>query len=213
VTSRVDQVVDTLGRMICGGDLAVGSRLTADEVQVRTKTSRSGVREALGILVSLGLVMPRRRIGYEVRPRADWNVLAPEVMRWRLDGEEGEAVTAELTALRLLVEPAAAAAAARRVDHEGGVAIAASAAALWQAAVSGDRDAFVAADTDLHRRILEQSGNDLFRALGSLLSESLPRRAATISLDEAHAHLDLADAIAQSDAERAERVAREIVAT
>lgn len=215
MTSRVDDVADLVGRAICSGEFEPGHRLTAEGLQERTGISRTAVREALGLLTSYRLIRPRRRIGYEVCEREAWQVLAPAVMRWRLAGPSSEAVTAELGALRALVEPAAAAGAAVTATEQERAAIAASAGTLWSAAVSGDHDGFVTADVALHREILAASGNALYRALGDLLTESLPSRAPdadSIELADARAHLDLADAVVRGDEAAAARVAAEIIA-
>lgn len=214
MSSRVEKVTELLGSEICSGVLGEGTAVTAADVQARTGTSRSAVREGLGILVSLGLLRVRRRIGYEVCRSADWMLLAPEVVRWRLAGPDARHALAELLALRALIEPAGAAAAARSASASERESIAATAGRVWATAASGDREGFIAADVELHRRVLSASGNGLFDSLGDLLAESLPPRApdaASISLAEARAHLDLADAIVQADADRAEELSRRIV--
>jgi DNA-binding FadR family transcriptional regulator len=213
MSTRVAVVTELLGREICAGTIAVGTPLTAEALQERTGVSRGAVREALSILGSLGLVRSRRRIGFEVLPADEWQRLTPEVMRWRLAaGDSG--IVAELTALRRLVEPAAARAAAGLASAEQRAFIAVSAGSMWAAAASGDREGFVAADVALHEVILRASGNSLYLSLGSLFAVSLPQRAPdaeSISRDEARAHLDLADAIARGDADAADAGARAIV--
>ncbi|MDI6943345.1 FCD domain-containing protein [Microbacterium barkeri] len=215
MTSLVAGVVDALGADICAGRLAPGTALTLEAVQERTGVSRPAAREAMSALATLGLVAPRRRIGFEVADPERWQRLAPEVMRWRLAGPARDAVTAELTALRALVEPAAARAAASAASASDRAEIAARAGALWSAAAGADREAFVAEDRALHTAVLAASGNSLFRALGGLLAESLPPRApdaAHISLEAARRHLELAEAITAGDGERAAAAAHAIAA-
>ena len=48
----------------------------------------AGLREAMRILESMGLVESRRRVGITVRPIAEWNVFDPKVIWWRLSGPD-----------------------------------------------------------------------------------------------------------------------------
>jgi len=206
MTSRVDAVFDLTGSRICRGIFLPGEALTAEAVQAEADCSRTVAREALGLLVSLGLLRVRRRIGYEVRPAEHWSRLSPDVLRWLLAGPDSVRVLHELMDLRSVVEPAAAAAAAAAQD--GGAVEPAS--RLWAAAAAADRDSFLAADVDFHRAVLRAGGNRLFEALGALIAESLPPRADAgeqLSLSEARAHLDLADAIVAGDADAARSLA------
>ncbi|MGO3884780.1 MAG: FadR/GntR family transcriptional regulator [Mycetocola sp.] len=214
MTSRVDQVSDLIGSEICSGVLQPGTALTAEGLQARAGASRTVVREALGVLTSLGLVRVRRRIGYEVCAQRDWTILSPEVMRWRLAGPDSSAVQAELTALRDLLEPEAAALASASADAETRAELARTAAELWSAALAGDRDRFVTTDIHFHRTVCEASGSSVVAALGEVLAEALPPRAPSgteLSHDQARAHLDLADAIVRGDAAEARRLSHLIV--
>lgn len=215
MSSRVTYVAETIGVGICAGTHLPGDSLTAESIQEQTGTSRSAVREALGILVTLGLLRVRRRIGYEVQPALNWQLLSPEVVRWQL-ATEGSETSRELVELRAIIEPAAAAFAAARATTEERAAIAAAGARMWDAAIRSHHRDFVDADIIFHQSILVASRNRLFAPLGALLTESLPLRAPDekgLSLDEARAHLDLADAIARRDSARARVVAEKIVAT
>lgn len=215
MTSRVAHVTELLGSEVCTGILPTGSFLTAEEVQARTSASRSAVREALGILGSLGLLRVRRRIGYEVCESTEWALLSPEVMRWRLAGPDSAQVLDELLELRLQLEPRSAALAAKRASPAARTEITHHAGNLWTAAVARDREAFVTADRLFHHAILRAAGNSLITELSTLLGESLPPRApdgGSISLPEARMHLDLATVIMNGDAEESHRLATNILA-
>lgn len=212
--SRVDLVVEQVGEAICRGEIAPGTPLTIETLQRRTETSRSAVREALSVLTNLGLVRPRRRIGFEVCPASMWQLLSPEVMRWRLESDVDGRLTEELTALRALIEPRAAHLAAASTDDAARTTITEAAAELWAAAAAGDRDRFVAADALLHRAVLTAAGNSLFGALGDVMTTALPGRAPdadSISRERARTHLDLADAIARRDGPQAATLMSTIV--
>lgn len=215
MSSRVAGVWNALGLEISSGLLPTGAVLTTEEVISSTGNSRVVVREALGRLVALGLLRVRRRIGYVVTPSAEWQRLAPDVVRWRLSGPDALRLAKELSALRTLLEPEAAACAAANGSTEQRQSIVSAGTAVLAGAINRDREAFLDADVRFHRLILDASGNDLFLALGGTLAEALEPRAGAvedISLDAARAHVDLAEAIASSEQERARGLARRIAA-
>lgn len=78
------QVLETLGPAITAGEYPPGSVLRTDELAQRFDVSRSVMREAVRVLESMHLVESRRRVGVTVRPKAEWNVYDPQVIRWRL---------------------------------------------------------------------------------------------------------------------------------
>lgn len=102
------RVLETIGRAIVSGELPPGHVDTVEGLGQRTGASRSIVREATRVLVSLGLVSAGRRVGLTVLGRDRWDVLDPAVIRWRLDSPDRERQVDELRALRLAIEPEAA---------------------------------------------------------------------------------------------------------
>jgi Transcriptional regulators len=90
-----------------------GSVLRTDELAQRFEVSRSVMREAVRVLESMYLVESRRRVGVTVRPKAEWNVFDPQVIRWRLAGADRPHQLRSLTVLRSAVEPIAAGLSAR----------------------------------------------------------------------------------------------------
>ena len=103
-----ESLVDELGRAIVDGRHEPGSRMLTVELAQERGVSRSAAREAVRVLESFGLVWVRRKSGVEVRPRADWNVYAPEVIAWRLAGPGRAEQLRELSQLRSVIEPLAA---------------------------------------------------------------------------------------------------------
>ena len=75
--------------------------------------SRTALREAYSVLTAKAMIVARPKIGTRVRPKADWNMLDPEVLSWHLQSTPTENFVAELFVLRQMVEPEAAALAAK----------------------------------------------------------------------------------------------------
>jgi DNA-binding FadR family transcriptional regulator len=210
------RVLDTLGPAITAGDHPPGSVLRTDELAQHFEVSRSVMREAVRVLESMHLVESRRRVGVTVRPAAEWNVYDPQVIRWRLAGRDRPRQLRSLTVLRSAIEPAAAALAARN-------ATALQCAELTEAALGmvansrGHRlEGYLIHDVAFHRVILDASGNEMFARLGDVVAEVLAGRThhevmfddpdpAAVTL-----HVQLAEAVRERDAARAEKLTREI---
>jgi DNA-binding FadR family transcriptional regulator len=210
------RVRDRLGADIVGGVLPEGAVVTIEDLQHRTGTSRSIVREATRVLVSLGMLRATQRVGVRVLPERDWNVFDPQVIRWRLRSDARGLQLRELFELRLAVEPEAARLAAARRN-------AAQAADLLEAAgrlSSSDANSgnFLDADLGFHRLVLAASGNATFVRLGAVIDEALRERAI---VDMAHTapnthdlrlHAVVASAVDRGDGDSAAADMREIVA-
>jgi DNA-binding FadR family transcriptional regulator len=174
------RVAHQIGRRIVSGEIPEGALLPREaEFAEEFGVSRQAVREALKVLAAKGLVASRRRTGTQVLPRADWNLLDPDVLAWHSAGRLPPKLLDDLVELRRLIEPAAAALAAER--HADG-ALAEIAAALDRMEASGGEiDAFNFADAEFHAAIFAASGNDLIDRLSTILR---PLLEATFSLDE-----------------------------
>ncbi len=216
MTSAFDRVLDQIGAAVVSGAFAAGSRRSTDDLVVRTGASRSIVREAVRVLVALGLLSARPRVGVTVLGERDWDVLDPRVVRWRLQGPDGEQVAAELRALRAAVEPAAAAAAAlrARLDEcaDRREALRTTADELAAAAARDHRPDFVAADVRLHQLVLDLSGNALYRRLHRVMGQVLLERG-SIRPDrhDVGLHRALAQAVVDGRADDAAEAMRAIV--
>jgi len=214
VTDRTAAVIDSLGSQICAGLLPAGRALTVEAVEQANAASRTVVREALRHLAALGLVRPRRRIGYEVQPPAVWNMAAPDVARWRLASADRDEVLDELYELRVALEPIAARTAASRMTPRAAQDLSTTAGSLWAASEAGQHDDFIAADKRLHETILALSGNHIFQSLAGVITTALPERAPAgrpIDRRATRLHLDLVEALIAGDASRSENTMREIV--
>ncbi|MCQ9133472.1 FadR/GntR family transcriptional regulator [Streptomyces hilarionis] len=210
------RVLDALGPAITAGEYPPGSVLRTDELAQRFDVSRSVMREAVRVLESMHLVESRRRVGVTVRPRAEWNVYDPQVIRWRLAGADRPHQLRSLTVLRSAVEPVAAGLAATHATAEQCAEL--TRCALGMVATSRGRrlQEYLVHDVAFHRVVLAASGNEMFARLGDVVAEVLAGRThhevmfedpdpAAVTL-----HVQLAEAVREGDPMRAERLTREI---
>jgi DNA-binding FadR family transcriptional regulator len=211
-------VLDSVGLAIVRGELPAGHSDTIDGLITRTGASRSIVREATRVLVSLGMLTAGRRVGLRVTPKSAWDTLDAHVVRWRLASPERTQQLRELVELRLAIEPEAARVAADRHNADHARELARAIADLHGAAIAHDSAGFLDADRRLHALILKASSNALFSRLQAVVDEALRERTpsepvawATASSDVA-LHAALVEAILDGDgftaAETMRRIAR-----
>jgi DNA-binding FadR family transcriptional regulator len=210
------RVLDTLGPAITAGEYPVGSVLRTDELAQRFEVSRSVMREAVRVLESMHLVASRRRVGVTVLPERDWNVYDPQVIRWRLAGADRPRQLRSLTVLRSAVEPVAAGLAAKNATNEQCAELTECALGMVANSSGHQLERYLFHDVAFHRVILNASGNEMFARLGDVVAEVLTGRTqhdvmfedpdpAAVTL-----HVRVAEAVRARDAERAERLTREI---
>jgi len=171
-----DGLLDSLGREIVDGVTPVGSALTLDGICVRFGVSRTVAREAMRMLESMRLITSRRRVGLVVRPREEWDVFDPRLIRWRLDGPQRSDQLRSLTELRLAVEPHAAACAAAAAGRQEGDELVALTARMRRLGEEGRLAEFMELDIEFHARLLRASGNEMFAALTDVVAEVLRGR-------------------------------------
>ncbi|MCP2261755.1 DNA-binding transcriptional regulator, FadR family [Streptoalloteichus tenebrarius] len=211
------RVLDALGPAIAGGAHPAGSVLRIEELEERFACSRTVIREAVRVLESMNLVSSRRRVGLTVRPREEWNLYDPLVIRWRLAGADRAHQLRSLSELRSAVEPVAAGYAARRATAEQCGELVGLAIKLAATARARDLRAFLEHDIAFHRLVLHASGNEMFGRFHDVVGEVLTGRTEHHLMPaEPHPtavrlHADVAQAIQCGDAERAEAAMREIV--
>ncbi|PBC71330.1 GntR family transcriptional regulator [Streptomyces sp. TLI_235] len=207
-----------LGPAIAGGEIPVGAVLRTEELEERFRVSRTVGREAVRILESMRMVAPKRRIGITVRPKTDWDVFDPLVIRWRLAGADRAAQLRSLGSLRVAVEPAAAALAAVHADDDDRRELSALAVELTVTARAADLETFLAHDIAFHTIVLRASGNEMFAHLKDTVGAVLTGRTEHHLMPHqprpyaVQLHREVAEAICAGDAERAERAMRTIVA-
>ena len=159
----------------------------------------------------------RRKSGVEVRPRADWNVYAPEVISWRRAGPGRDEQLRELSQLRSVIEPLAAGLAAGTATSEQKVDLVSLVVAMGQEDHEADRERYLTADIRFHRLLLEASGNGMLAALGGTVEAVLRGRTAhslmphVADQNAVQWHRDVAFAVASGDADAAAVAMRNIV--
>ncbi len=191
------KAADALRRYILGGQMPQGERLTEQGLARRFDLSPGTVRSALGRLVAEGLVSRRPYAGWEVVRLSTDDLVELTILREALEG------TAALYAAH-----AAAGGADTRPLHE-------AEARLEAACAAGDTTAVADADLDVHRCIVELTGNRRLIEHYRLIAQQT--RLAIVASNEELADLEaiaaehrvLVAAVVAGEAALAERLARE----
>jgi DNA-binding FadR family transcriptional regulator len=213
-----ERVLARLGPAIVSGAVAEGSVLRIEQIGDEHGVSRTVARDVVKVLESLQVVTSRRRVGVTIRPRTEWNLFDPRLIRWRLAGPDRERQLRSLGELRRAVEPVAAALAAKHADDDQCARLAAAATGMASSGRAGDLAAYLADDVAFHQVLLQASGNDMFAGLASVVGEVLTGRTehhlmpATPEPAAIRLHADVAAAVAARDPAAAERSMRAILA-
>lgn len=161
-----------IGRLIVQGKVPPGSVLP-NETSLGTQfgVSRTALREAIKVLASKGLIEVRRKTGTRVNVHSKWSMLDPEVLGWMFSGEAIPPGLADLTEVRMLIEPAAARMAAQR-------AFPADIEEIQQAceemeAATGHLPSSVESDLRFHMAVLDATHNVFMRPFGALIQAAL----------------------------------------
>ncbi|MET9617858.1 FadR/GntR family transcriptional regulator [Kitasatospora indigofera] len=209
------QAVEIIGERIIRGVHAPGDSLYPDQIERELGVSKTVVREALRVLASKGLIDSRQKRGTFVRPRADWNLLDSDLLRWQGLGIPGEAFLENLGEVRSIVEPAGARLAAVRRDEADLAAL--EDALDLMAAAGDDAQAAVEADLAFHRALLAAAHNELLTRMEVVIEAGLRVRdhlvhGADHSSDAVPAHRAVLDAVRAREPEAAARAVEELLA-
>ena len=211
------QVVDAIGADIIQGRYPQGSVLPRDEeFAIRFAVSRTVLREAIKTLTAKGLLVARSRVGTKVRPRDDWNMFDADVLRWHMQGGTGRDFYADLSEMRLAIEPYAAGLAAKRATQE---AVEDMRRTVERMASAPDRRSFALADIELHRHVTKASGNVFMHSVSALIEAALlssfwissPAEDPIVQSKVAEEHGRIVEAIAARDAPAAEVAMRHVI--
>jgi DNA-binding FadR family transcriptional regulator len=212
------RVVDTLGQEIVDGIIPVGAILSPDDLCTRFGVSRSVVRESLRALESMGMTLARPQVGTRVLPQSDWNLLHPQVVAWRGRGVGYLDQMEQVLEVRFGIELVASRLAARRMSDEAVEKLLATVDAMTAAATAGDGGAYLDADAEFHRLILEGSGNVLIsqfsRTVAAVVQtrrQDLGRTITELTPASLSDHRKLAKAIARRNPASADSALRAVV--
>jgi DNA-binding FadR family transcriptional regulator len=205
-----------LGERIVRGLLPPGAPVpTEEELVGEFGVGRSSLREGVKVLAGKGLLESRTSAGTRVRSRESWNLLDPDVLRWRYSADPGDADVAILADLRVALEPGAARLAAEAGDAAGRAAVEHAMADLW--ATVENPEAFIEADLAFHRAVFVASNNDLLLYIHDVLSGPMssvrPVHTHSVghNLETLPNHERVAVAIRRGHHRKAEDAMREIV--
>jgi DNA-binding FadR family transcriptional regulator len=160
------EIAAALGAEILSGTRPPGSRLPSTvEMFQMFGVSRLVVREVMRTLAAKGMVTSKARIGTMVTDSAHWNWLDSQILEWRGRVGLDHNFMAQLTQIRLALEPAAAGVASEnRTEHD----LAMLQLALKEMYGSGaDHQDFSKADQRFHDAVIAATHNPFFHASGS----------------------------------------------
>ena len=207
------QTVETIARRVLSGQLPEGATIDLTALQTELDVSLTALRESLKVLAAKGLVDARQKRGTFVRPRTDWNLLDPDVLRWRFSAEPDVRLLRSLHEVRGIVEPAAVRLAAeRRTDAD----LATLEEALAAMAGAAEPPGAVEADLAFHRALLEATHNELLTSMQTVLESALAARdqlvhGAQHSDDPVPSHRAVLDGVRAQDPDAAEAAMRSLL--
>jgi DNA-binding FadR family transcriptional regulator len=158
---QVNAVVDILGHRIAANHYRQGETLPIEqELADSLEVGRNALREAVKVLSGKGLIATAPRSGTRVRPREDWNMLDPDVLKWHADPDVAtDQFMLDLIEMRRIIEPKAAELAAVRATKQDVADI--LSAYEKMADSSSELEARLEADITFHSAVLKASHNEV----------------------------------------------------
>jgi DNA-binding FadR family transcriptional regulator len=212
-------VVDRLAAMIIGEEQGMRSQLpTEAELCLSMGVSRTILREAVKTLAAKGMLITGPRTGTRPLPPSQWNLLDPDVIRWRLDAGVDQTFVRDIIELRLAIEPEAARLAGLRATHQDIDALQRAYGTMEKAVMTG-AGGYLEGDLAFHEAILTATHNQFYAALAPAVNALLgvSFRFSVKSRDSARSslphHKAVADAIAHGDGAGAESMIRALIAS
>jgi GntR family transcriptional regulator, galactonate operon transcriptional repressor len=205
IADFVDQIV--------GGNFPPGTDLPSEgNICKYLGISRTVLREVLKVLEQKGLVRVENGKGTRINERDEWKLLDPVVLSARLKYDENRNFINHLVRVRATLESDLAAEAAREATPEHIALMAIKIEELRSNVRNHDR--YFQIDRQFHETFMRASGNELGRAIvinmyteaQSDLEGGLEDTELESSL---HGHIEIYEAIAARDSERASRAVLE----
>jgi DNA-binding FadR family transcriptional regulator len=205
-----EQVVHQVGLSIMRNEFKPGDTLSSEpELSLQFNVSRSVMREALKVLNAKGLIESRPRTGTRVRPRAEWNILDPEVIDWLYEAGPDQSFLDALCEVRLMFEPMTARLAATRATDDEVKNI----EECYQRMEEGvnSPETYIPADLAFHSAICAAAHNEMLQKITATLAPSLQvSRIVTSRLPGANlAAMPVHQAVMEAIRKRDERTAEE----
>ena len=179
--------------------------------------SRSILRESVKVLSDKGLIEVRPRSGTRSRPRAEWRLLDPDVLRWQSELQPDGRFLRDLCEVRLAIEPTASGFAALRATVEEVLEIE-HCLERREALDQGDgSEEAIDLDLQFYETVVAASHNLLFQQLSASIRQPFRvalsytvrlRASAALELEK---HRVLFEAIRRRDPLAARETAEEIV--
>ncbi|WGW13530.1 FCD domain-containing protein [Saxibacter everestensis] len=211
------QLLESVGQAIAIGELSEDQQISPETMAEEANVSRTVVREVLKVLEGKGMVGARPRTGTRVRAADEWDLLDPDVIRWRAAGPDKAKQLDDLMKIRSAVEPLAARGACENATASNMTALNQALDAMQAASANDDPDAFTAADVRFHRELIRSGGNLILAQLAAPIEAVLrvrrelgltPDRITDEALDN---HRAIVRAISDRDEAAAEIASRKIV--
>ncbi len=213
--SVFSQTVDRLGASLVADAFPDGMLPIEADLAASLGVGRNLLRESVKVLASKGLVDVKPKRGTRLRPRAEWNLLDPDVLDWIGRSAHSTRHSFDVVEFRLIVEPLAGRLAALRATDAERDAI--EAACLALEACAGEPALIAERDLAFHGAIHLASHNALLGSIGALLGIAMQTQVRTTT-DHPGAferglalHREVTQAIRQRDAAWAEDAARRLV--
>ncbi|GLU49978.1 FadR/GntR family transcriptional regulator [Nocardiopsis ansamitocini] len=208
------QTVRLLGTRVLAGELREGDTIDLGALSTELDLSLTAIREAIKVLAAKGLVDSRQKKGTFVRPRAQWNLLDPDVVSWQVAAGAADTFFRDLAELRAAIEPAAARLAAQRRTDEDVVVLRAAIDRI-AASVRGTAEEETAADLAWHRAMLAATHNEMFTRTDVFFAAGLSERDrlvhGAVHDDPVPSHSAVTEAVAAGDPGAAEAAMRALL--
>lgn len=202
----MEMIVHEWGSAIAAGRLRPGTRTPTDAVARSSSVSRGTVREAMGVLETLGLVTVRQRTGITVLRSEQWNIYDEHVLGWRLAGPHRCETLREVAQLRDSLEPHAARLAAQRASAEECGVLAGAVSGLAVAERSREADTWLTHALHFHSTVLRASKNPFYARAVPLITAAFraePNSGSAPRSEVLRRYADSAGAIQRGDGEAA----------
>jgi DNA-binding FadR family transcriptional regulator len=172
VSTMSAQVTRIIGARIVSGEFAPGDSLPIEsELCEAYGVSRSTIREAVKNLSAKRLIEVAPKTGTRVLPFANWNLLDPDVLSWRLNAQFDSRIVEDLYEMRQCFEPRACYLATRNGSAEDLERIQRCFSDMISMLHSPALAA--SAETEFHLAIIAATHNGLFVTIGGAVKTAL----------------------------------------